>query len=44
MPRMYPDVPYLGRFNVVVEVVTEGLDVRDALLAALWSEVAWEQN
>lgn len=35
---------YLRCFDVVVEVVAEGLDVRDVCIAALRSEMAREKN
>ena len=34
----------LGRLDVVVEVVAEGLDVRDDFFAAGWGEVAGEED
>jgi hypothetical protein len=37
------DVGFAG-FDVVVEVVAEGLDVRDDLFAARWGEVAGEED
>lgn len=35
---------YLGRLDMVVEVVAEGLDVGDVLIAALRSQVTREEN
>ena len=29
---------------MVMEIVSEGLDMRDAFLAPLWGEVAWEKD
>lgn len=35
---------YLGSFNVIVEIVTESLDVRDDIVSGLLCEVLWEKN
>lgn len=35
---------YLGSFNMVVEIIAEGLDVGDVVIAALRSQVSGEQN
>lgn len=35
---------YLGSFNVVVEIIAEGLDVGDVVIAALRGQVSGEQN
>jgi hypothetical protein len=35
---------YLGRLDVVMEIVTEGLDVRDIFVASLRSQVSREKD
>ena len=35
---------YLGSFNMVVEIIAEGLDVGDVVIAALRGQVSGEQN
>jgi hypothetical protein len=35
---------YLGGLDVVVEVITEGLDVRDVLITTLRGQMAREQD
>ena len=44
-PPPHPTVNVrLARLDVVVEVVPERLDVGDDFAAALWCEVAWEED
>jgi hypothetical protein len=44
-PLSHPGVDKgLGSLDVVVEVVSEGLDVGDDLCSSLHSQMAWEEN
>lgn len=41
---VYVWATYLGSLDMIVEVVTESLDMRDSLCALLRYQMAWEKD
>jgi hypothetical protein len=42
--KSFERTSYLGGFDVIVEIVTEGLDVGDNLISSLSSQMPWEED
>ena len=42
--RVIGSTVYLRGFDVIVEVVTECLDVRDNVVSSLLRQMSWEEN